>query len=197
MKFAFIQQQTAAFAIVILCRVLGVSRSGYYAWLKRPPSERERANQALTVVIQTAYARSRRTYGAPRLHVDLKAAGYGCSRKRVARLMRACGLVARRRRRYQTTTNSKHDYPVAPNVLARAFSAVRPNEKWLTDITYIATREGWLYLAAVLDVYSRMIVGWAMSATMDHALVEAAFQMAIQRRRPPPRLLHHSDRGSQ
>lgn len=197
MKFAFIHQQTAEFAIVTLCRVLGVSRSGYYAWLKRPPSERARANQRLTEAIQAAHARSRRTYGAPRIYRDLKDAGHRCSRNRVARLMRRCGLVVRGRRRFKTTTNAKHAYPVAPNVLDRQFTAQRPNEKWLTDITYIATQEGWLYLAVVLDIYSRMIVGWAMDKTMDHTLVAAAFKMAITRRQPSAALLHHSDRGSQ
>jgi transposase InsO family protein len=193
------------FEVKIMCRVLDVSRGGYYAWLRRqeqgqgqPPGKREAANRQLSDHIWTVFRRSRGTYGSPRIHADLREQGIACSRKRVARLMSRHGIAAKRRRLYKvTTTNSKHSYPVAPNVLNRRFSADRPNEKWLTDITYIPTREGWLYLAAVLDVYSRKVVGWAMDKTMEQGLVASALRMAAAQRRPGEGLLHHSDRGSQ
>ncbi len=153
------------FNILVMCRVLDVSRSGYYAWRKRPPSEREQADQELAELIRTTHQRSRGTYGSPRIHAELKAQGRKVGRKRVARLMRCHNLVARQRRRFKVTTCVRPGRPVAPNVLQQQFSAQHPNEKWLADITYIPTREGWLYLAAVLDVHSRLIVGWAMAAT--------------------------------
>lgn len=184
-----------------MCRVLGVSRSGYYRWIKRqegPPSNREMANTELTAAIQTTFTRSRNTYGAPRIHAELKSTGMGCSLNRVARLMRIAGLRARKRRLYKvTTTNSKHNYPVAPNTLNRQFWAEGPNEKWVGDITYIQTREGWLYLAAILDIYSRKVVGWAMDKNMEQELVASALRMAATQRRPGEGVLHHTDRGSQ
>lgn len=197
MKFAFIQAHGAEFDILRMCRVLGVSRSGYYAWRQRPPSERERADQELAQWIQAAHERSRGTYGSPRVHAELKAQGRRVGHNRVARLMRLRGLQARRRRRFKVTTQSKPSHPVAPNVLNQQFDARRPNEKWLADITYIATREGWLYLAVVLDVYSRLIVGWAMGSRLEQELVLRALRMALHQRRPQAKLLHHSDRGSQ
>ena len=187
----------------IMCRVLGVSYSGYHTWLRRQepgqlPSQREAANQQLSEQIWTVFRRSRGTYGSPRIHAELRATGWECSRNRVARLMKRCGIAAKRRRLYKvSTTDSKHSYPVAPNLLNRQFSADRPNEKWLTDITYIPTREGWLYLATVLDVCSRRVVGWAMDKHMDEGLVERALQMAAAHRQPGEGVLHHSDRGSQ
>lgn len=197
MRFAFIRAHAAEFDILLMCRGLGVSRSGYYAWLKRPPSEREEADNQLTQLIQDAHARSRGTYGSPRVHAELKAQGRRVGRKRVARLMRRQGIRARQRRRFKVTTNSKHANPVAPNVLDQQFEAERPNEKWLADITYLPTREGWLYLAVVLDVYSRLIVGWAMGISLEQELVLRALRMALHQRRPQAKLLHHSDRGSQ
>lgn len=156
------------------------------------------ANQQLTAAIQTTFKRSRSTYGAPRIHAELKSQGMECSRPLVARLMRKAGIRARRRRAYKvTTTLSKHSYPVAPNTLNRQFWAAGPNEKWVGDITYIKTREGWLYLAAVLDIYSRKVVGWAMDKQMEEGLVASALHMATTHRRPGEGLLHHSDRGSQ
>jgi transposase InsO family protein len=170
-------------------------------WVKRqdaPPSRREMANQELTAAIQTTFKKSRSTYGAPRIHAELKGQGMECSRPLVARLMRKAGIRARRRRTCKvTTTNSKHNYPIAPNTLNRQFWAAGPNEKWVGDITYVKTREGWLYLAAVLDIYSRKVVGWAMDKHMEQDLVASALQMAATHRRPGEGLLHHSDRGSQ
>lgn len=156
------------------------------------------ANQQLTVAIQTTFKRSRGTYGAPRIHAELKNLGMECSRPLVARLMRKAGIKVSRRRAYKvTTTLSKHNYPVAPNTLNRQFWAAGPDEKWVGDITYIRTREGWLYLAAVLDIYSRKVVDWAMDKHMEQELVASALQMAATHRRPGEGLLHHSDRGSQ
>lgn len=155
------------------------------------------ANQELTSAIQKEFEQSRRTYGAPRIHAALIAADVRCSRKRVARLMKSAGIVARRKRQHKVTTNSKHELPIAPNKLDQQFSAERANEKWLADITYIATREGWLYLAGVLDLYSRRIVGWAMAKTMGQELVGRALEMALVGRKPDGELMHHSDRGGQ
>ena len=197
MKYAFIEAHQAEFPISLMCRVLKIARSGYYKWLTQPASERERVNAALTEVIRAAHAASRQTYGSPRLYRELKAQGLPGGRHRVARLMRRAGIAVRRRRASKVTTTSHHHQPIAPNVLNREFTATRPNEKWLTDITYVPTREGWLYLAVVLDVFSRLIVGWALSTTLDQSLVLAALRMALVHRCPPSGLLHHSDRGSQ
>lgn len=177
-----------------MCRVLGVSRSGYYTWIKRqeqPPSRREMANTELTAAIQTTFKRSRNTYRAPRIHAELNSTGMTCSLNRVARLMRKADIKARRRRLYKvSTTNSRHAYPVAPNTLNRQFWAAGPNQKWVGDITYIPTREGWLYMAAVLDIYSRKVVGWAMDKTMEQELVASALRMATTHRRPGEGVLH-------
>jgi len=197
MKFAFIEEQRKNYPVRLMCRVLSVSSSGYYAWRNRKPSERERANEALLPEIQAAYENSRCTYGSPRIQAELQARGISCSRSRVARLMRKIGLKARCRRRYRVTTQAKDSHPVVANVLARDFTAQRPNQKWLADITYIDTHEGWLYLAAVLDVFSRRIVGWAMQKRMTTTLVADALQMALGQRQRLGDLLHHSDRGSQ
>lgn len=155
------------------------------------------ANQELTAAIQTTFKRSRGTYGAPRIRAELNSTGIACSINRVARIMHRQGIRARKRRQYKVTTNSRHAYPVAPNTLNRQFWAAGPNQKWVTDITYIPTREGWLYLAAVLDIYSRKVVGWAMDKTMEQELVASALQMATSHRRPGEGVLHHSDSGSQ
>jgi transposase InsO family protein len=165
-KFAFMKDHRHQFKVKIMCKVLDVSQGRYYAWLRRqdlPPSPREVANRQLTEQIWTLFRTSRGTYGSLRIHAELRAGGVECSRNRVARLMKLAGIAAKRRRVFKvSTTDSNHCYPVAPNLLNRQFSAEHPNEKWLTDITYIPTREGWLYLATILDVYSRKIVGWAM-----------------------------------
>jgi transposase InsO family protein len=196
-RFAFVRAHDQQFNILVMCRVLGVSRSGYYAWLKRPPSEREQADHELAQLIRATHQRSRGTYGSPRIHAELRAQGCQVGRKRVARLMRCQALAARHRRRFKVTTRSLPGRPVAPNMLKQEFSAQHPNEKWLADITYIPTREGWLYLATVLDVHSRLIVGHAMGSYLTQDLVLQALRMALHRRHPTSPLLHHSDRGSQ
>jgi putative transposase len=197
-KYQFIADQQAEFEITVMCRVLAVSRSGYYAWRKRPTSPRKMADQALSQQIKVIHQQSRQTYGSPRIQAELAENKINCGHKRVARLMRQAELCAKQSRKFRaTTTDSAHNYPVAPNLLDQDFSASRPNEKWLTDITYIPTAEGWLYLAVVLDLYSRRIVGWAMNDSLERHLVIAALQMALKMRQPPAGLLHHSDRGSQ
>lgn len=194
----FIEEYRQEFDITIMCRLLRVSRSGYYAWRQRQPSAREMADAELLLEIKKIFAASGQTYGSPRIHIELKAAGMGCSRKRVERLMRENGLkVAQKRKKQVMTTDSDHDFPVAPNLLDRNFTAGKPNEKWVTDISYIRTDTGWLYLAVVMDLFSRAIVGWAMRADLSQALVLSALQMALANRQPTVGLLHHSDRGSQ
>jgi putative transposase len=196
-RFAFIAEEKAAFPVRLLCRTLQVSRAGFYAWQGRPPAPRARADDRLGLEIAAIHAESRQRYGSPRVHAELADRGCRTSRKRVARLMRARGLAARRRRRFRATTHSRHPFPVAPNVLARQFDRPQPDRAWVTDITYIPTREGWLYLAVLLDLCSRLAVGWAMSDRLTDDLTLDALSMAVARRRPPPGLLHHSDRGSQ
>jgi transposase InsO family protein len=197
MTFQFIDAQRQQFPVERLCAALDVSDSGYYAWRQRPISAREQTNQELLMHIRTIHAQSRRTYGSPRVHAELRAQGYGYNRKRVARLMHEHGLRAKMSKRYRVTTMSNHGLPVAPNHLGREFWAERPNEKWVSDITYIPTTEGWLYLSAVMDLYSRAIVGWSMSGSLSSTLAQDALQMAIARRQPDAGLLHHSDRGVQ
>lgn len=184
--------------MTLLCRVLEVSVSGYYAWRKRQPSRRQQEDERLSKLIQCVHAESRQRYGSPRIHAELQAQGIRCGRKRVARLMRQAGLRGKcKGRRRICTTESKHKLPVAENVLQQDFTAEQPNTKWVADITYIPTDEGWLYLAVVMDVFSRKVVGWAMDASMTTQLVERALEAALVTRQPPPGLLHHSDRGSQ
>jgi transposase InsO family protein len=174
-----------------------VSVSGYYAWLKRPESSRKQANKQLVEHIKTIHQQSRHTYGSPRVYVDLKKQGVACSQNRVARLMQRHQIAARPKKRFMITTDSKHGLPVAENKLNQDFQANKPNEKWVTDLTYIWSKEGWLYLAVVLDLYSRKVVGWAMDDNMETGLVIKALKMALLARTPPKGLLHHSDRGSQ
>jgi len=197
MRYQFIQAHQDEFPVRRLCSVLGVSPSGYYAWQGRPVSPRVQANQELRLEIRAVHARSRGTYGSLRVHADLVARGFQAGKNRVARLMRAENMHGRRKTKQPHTTDSQHGYPVAPNRLNRDFQATRPNEKWLADITYIPTAEGWLYLAVILDLFSRKIVGWAFAATLESCLVEQAFRMAVQDRPVLSVLLHHSDRGSQ
>ena len=198
MRYAFIAEHAQEYPVRRQCQVLGVAESGYYAWRKGQHSHRQQGDGRLTSEIRSIYEQHRGLYGSPRIHATLKAKGWRCSRKRVARLMREAHLrsVRQRKRRVQTT-HSKHPYPVAANVLNRQFEAQRPNQKWVADITFIPTQKGWLYLAAVLDLFSRRIVGWAMSARCDASLVQNALQMALAHRQPAGELLHHSDRGSQ
>jgi len=180
-----------------MCEVLKVSRSGYYLWLNRSESERSKANRRLLSEIRMAHDRSRRTYGSPRVTVELNESGVSCSVNRVARLMRENGIRAKQRRKYRVTTDSKHNLSVAPNLLAREFTVDRPNAVWASDITYIWTSEGWLYLAGVVDLYSRMVVGWSMSSRITGQLTLDALKQALGHRHPGQGLLHHSDQGSQ
>ena len=197
MRFAFIEREKAHHAVALLCRVLGVSSSGYYAWRRREPSARAKADAALTTRLRQLHEQSRRTYGAPRLHADLRAAGVRCGRKRVARLMRQAGLVGCHRRRARgTTRRNPTDTPAADQV-QRQFVAAAPNRLWTADITAVPTATGFLYLAVVLDVYSRRIVGWAMADHMRTELVLAALEMAVRTRRPARGVIHHSDQGAQ
>src|SRR5438046_4413303 len=198
MKFRLIEDHRDTWPVRVMCAALSVSPSGYYAWRSRPASPRKIANRALLVDIQRVHAQHRERYGAPRIHAELRAEGHGVSRKRVARLMRQHGIRARAPRRYRVcTTDSKHSLPVAVNLLDQNFVADRPDQIWLADITYIPTAEGWLYLAVILDLFTRKVVGWAMRDHLRAELTIAALTMAIQRRRPAAGLIHHSDRGSQ
>jgi transposase InsO family protein len=195
-KFAFIHVEKASYPTVVLCSVLEISRSGYYAWWRRSPSARTQQDAQLGVEIAATHKRSRSTYGSPRVHRDLRARGIRVGKKRVERLMRQAGIVAKRRRRFRKTTDSNHPDPIAPNVLQRQFTVDLPNTAWVTDVTCIWTLEGWLYLAAILDLCSRRVVGWATSANNDRELALEALRVAVAARRPAAGLLHHSDRGS-
>jgi transposase InsO family protein len=198
MRFRQIEDQRGFWPVRIMCDALNVSASGYYAWRSRPESARKIANRGLLDDIQRVHAHHRERYGAPRIHAELRAEGQIISRKRIERVMRRHGIRARAPRRYRVcTTDSKHSLPVAANLLHQNFVAQRPNQVWLADITYIPTGEGWLYLAVILDLFTRKVVGWAMRDHMRAELTIAALTMAIQRRRPGPGLTHHSDRGSQ
>lgn len=180
-----------------MCRVAQVTRSGYYAWRKRKLSRRAEKELSLAVRIREIYGEHRGRYGAPRVHAQLLREGHQTSRKRVARIMRLRGLRGKRPRRYKATTRSDHDHPVAENLLARRFDAERPDDAWVGDITYLPSTEGWLYLAVLIDVYSRAVVGWATSPSLETSLCVHALTNALQRRRPKRSLLHHSDRGVQ
>lgn len=180
-----------------MSRVLEVSRSGYYVWIKRPASLRDLEMQRLDLEIKSIYELHKGRAGSPKITVDLQERGRKVSRKRVAARMRRMGLKARTKRRFRATTNSRHSYPVSPNLLQRAFKADSPNKVWVSDITYVWTREGWLYLTVFLDLFSRCVVGWATSATLGHEMVMKALYRAIWRRRPSAGLIIHSDRGVQ
>ena len=197
MKFGFIQTEKATYPVRVLCRTLLVSASGFYAWCRRGLSQRVQEDAALKVEIRAAHAASGKTYGSPRVHEELKAAGRHVGRKRVARLMQEEGLEGQRKRRFRVTTDSRHSYPVAPNALNRDFTVSAPNKVWVTDITYIWTREGWIYLAAILDLFSRRVVGWSADSYIDRTLALDALGMALRTRQPEPGLIHHSDRGIQ
>lgn len=195
--FGLIDAERANYPVAMLCRMLGVSNSGYYAWRSRPPSKRSREDYALTEKIREVHHRSRETYGSPRVHAELRALGVRCGRRRVARLMRVAGLRGCMRSRKLRTTRRDPRAAPAPDLLRRDFMAARPNRVWLADITYLPTQEGFLYLAFILDVYSRKIVGWSMASHMRTELVVDALQMAVWRRKPSAGLVHHSDRGAQ
>lgn len=197
MRFQFIADHQDEFPVRRMCKVLQVSASGFYAWRQRKPSACKMANSKLLTHIKQIHKESRETYGSPRIHATLVAQGKSCGLHRVARLMKKHGLRARGKRRYKRTTHSSHAHPIARNVLNQQFEAKTPNQKWVADITYIPTGKGWLYLAAVLDLYSRRVVGWAMADTMGQELPLTALDMALHQCKPKPGLLHHTDRGSQ
>jgi putative transposase len=198
MKFTWMKEQGGAFAVEPMCRALEVSKAGYYAWLKRPVSRRARRRAELAVKIKRAHQQSRRIYGSPRIHQELIAGGEKVCRNTVARIMRREQIRSIIPRRFVVrTTDSKHDHPVHENRLNREFYAEKPNKKWCADITYVPTEQGMLYLAAVIDLHSRKIVGWSMSEQMPVDLVADALKMALARRQPSAELLHHSDRGTQ
>lgn len=198
MRFRFVEDHRDEFPIRLMCRVLGVSASGYYAWRTRPESPRAAANRELLAEVHRLHERHRGRYGCPRIHAALQARGVATSRGRVERLMRRNGIRGVAARRFRpVTTDSRHALPIAPDLLGQAFEAPAPNRVWLADISYIPTGEGWLYLAAVLDLATRKVVGWAMRGHMRTELASSALLMAIQRQRPAEGLVHHSDRGSQ
>jgi transposase InsO family protein len=200
MKYGVIHEtakECKQYSIEKMCHKLDVSRSGYYQWCKRGESSRKKKDRELKDMILAIYTKYKKRYGSPRIHDELQDMGIRCSKKRVERLMRELGIRARHKRQFRVTTNSNHKYPVAPNLLNRQFKVNVPNQVWVTDITYIRTFEGWLYLAAVMDLFSRKIVGWSMSETIDTDLAIAALKMAIHRRKPSKGLMHHSDRGIQ
>jgi putative transposase len=198
MRFRFIQDRRADYPVRIMCGVLGVSPAGYYAWRSRPESERSSANRDLVDEIKRVHRNTSGRYGSPRIRAELKAQGHGVSRGRIERLMRHHGIraITAPTRRVRTT-DSRHDFPIAPNLIGRNFTATAPNRMWLADITYVETAQGWLYLSTVLDLYSRRIVGWAMEDHLRADLPLAALKMAISAQRPGAGLIHHSDRGVQ
>jgi transposase InsO family protein len=195
--FEFIHAEKAQYPVEVLCNTLEVSRAGYYAWAKRPPSDRAKRDAELGAKIADIHDKSRKRYGSPRVHSTLRADGERVSKKRVARLMREKNLCGKRRRRFRVTTNSNHAHPIASNVLARNFTTTAPDQAWVGDITYIWTREGWLYLAVLIDLFSRRVVGWSMSDTLATHLAMDALAMANTTRRPSAGLVHHSDQGCQ
>ena len=197
MSFALIDAKKADVPVATACAVLGVSESGYYAWKSRIASPRQCDDMVLLAHIRAEFSTSNQTYGSPRMLAELRENGLVIGRHRVARLMSENGMKARQKTRFKKTTDSNHGGPVAPNILDQNFATDAPNEKWGVDISYVWTAEGWLYLAIVLDLFSRRIVGWAMSDRMKRSLALSALQRAINLRRPPPGLIHHSDRGSQ
>lgn len=197
MRFALVDQAKEEFPVHRLCDVLGVSQSGYFAWKSRPASERQHQDMVLLAHVRSSFARSNGTYGSPRMTQELQDSGLAVGRRRMARLMRENGLVARQERRFKRTTDSEHHWPVAPNLLEQDFTATRPDEKWGADISYVWTREGWLYLAVVINLYARRVVGWATGDRLHRDLALAALRKALATRQPAAGLVHHSDRGSQ
>lgn len=197
MKYRFMQEQETGFCVGRMSKMLGVSRSGYYRFTKARPSCREQDQERLTMKIEAIYEASRQTYGSPRIHAELKEQGETCSRQRVARIMKQAGIVAKMTKKFKVTTKKNPKAKAAPNLLQQDFTAEQPNRRWVADLTYISTLEGWLYVAVVLDLFSRRIVGLAMGDRMTDDLVLAALEQALIHRNPLPGLLHHSDQGSQ
>jgi putative transposase len=196
-RFQFIEAHREDFDVQVMCEVLDVSRSGYYTWRTRPASQREMADAVYVEHIKQFYDDSQQTYGYERIWHDFQESGIPCGKHRVRRLMRQEGLVVKQTKRYKRTTKANRDHQLAPNLLDGEFEAKSPNAKWCADITYIPTQEGWLYLAVILDLFSRRIVGWAMDKRMKQQLVSTALQMALRQRQPLEPLIHHNDRGSQ
>lgn len=197
MRFRLIDVAKKEFPVQRLCKVLGVSPSGYFAWKERPACRRQRDDMVLLTHVRSAFALSNGTYGSPRMVRELRDNGLAVGRRRVARLMRENELRARRKRRFKRTTDSQHAFPIAPNLLDQDFAATGPNQKWGADISYVWTREGWLYLAVVLDLFSRRVVSWAAGDRLHKELALSALRRAIALRRPAAGLIHHADRGSQ
>lgn len=197
MKYRFIEQYQGEFRVAKICRVLKVSRSGYYAWRKKPVSKRRKENEKLLEKIRQSHSKSRRTYGSPRITADLRAEGQVYGKNRVARLMRENGIVAKTKKKFKVTTNSKHGRPVAENLLKDKRAVTAPNKVWVSDITYVWTKEGWLYLMIILDVFSRNIVGWSMSDRLTSDFVLKGLWQALGKRKPGDGLIFHSDRGVQ
>ena len=197
MKYAFIRDNRRQYSVKKFCLVLEVSEQGYYAFVKTPESRRKREDRRLGDKVQVVFAEHRRRYGSPRIHKELQSNGIRCGEKRVARLMKERGLRAKAAKKFRVTTDSEHSHPVAPNTLKREFTVSSPNEVWVGDITYLLTSEGWMYLAIFLDLFSRKVVGWALSTRLTGAVVHMAFERACALRKPPPGLLIHTDRGTQ
>ncbi|MEW6003391.1 MAG: IS3 family transposase [Nitrospirota bacterium] len=196
-KYRFIEEHRGEFRVEKMCKVLKVSRSGYYAWRIKKPGKRQQENQSLLVRIQEIHKQSHRTYGSPRVTVELKEQGITCGKNRIARLMRENGIRAKTIKKYKATTDSNHKYPVAENLLGDGIQADMPNTVWASDITYISTEEGWLYLAVIMDILSRKVIGWSLKPRLTQELVIEAFRKAIRQRNPVSGLIHHSDQGSQ
>jgi len=197
MKFEFISAHRETFKVGRMCKLLKVSLSGFYAWFNRPESRRSIENRALEAKIRVLHAASHGIYGAPKIHRDLIDDGVQCGKKRVARIMCEAGLRSRTKKKFKVTTNSKHNFPIAPNLLNQDFTVYAPDSAWVGDITYIHTDQGWLYLAVLVDLFNREVVGWSASSRMTRQLAIDALQMALGRRGPGKGLLHHTDRGSQ
>jgi transposase InsO family protein len=195
--FEVVDMEKANYSVAMVCRAVGVSRSGYYSWRNAEPSERQKMNERLLAEIRSIHDEHKQRYGSPRMHEELVERGHHVGKNRVARLMQENGIKARPRRRFRRTTESGHGLPVAPNLLARCFSTDAPNQAWVGDITYVWTVEGWAYLAVLLDLYSRRVVGWAMGKSLSRDLAIAALEQALTLRTPPPGLVHHTDRGCQ
>jgi putative transposase len=196
-KYAWIKQHTPEFSIDSMCRVMQVSRSAYYAWLHRPQTTTEKDDIELTTIIHSVFKKSRATYGTRRIKKELFDRNRAISRRRISRLMDKANLACKTKRKFKATTDSKHDKPISPNLLDREFNVGQPDQVYAGDITYIHTQEGWLYLAVVIDLYSRQVVGWSMAEHMRAKLVNDALLMALWKRKPAKGLLWHSDRGSQ
>jgi len=195
--YELVQSEKAYFPVSQLCDAVGVSRSAYYDWCRATPSQRAQANERILTEIRVIHTEHRERYGSPRVRAELRDRGLAVGKHRVARLMRENGLRARPRRRFRRTTDSRHDQPVAPNLLKRNFTTTAPNQAWVGDITYVWTAEGWAYLAVLLDLYSRRVVGWALDKSLSRDLAISTLRHALARRRPAPGLIHHTDRGCQ